>query len=168
MQASTLCYLKRNSQTLMLHRVKKQRDVHQDKYNGLGGKFLSGETPEECVIREVKEESGLSIVAPQLRGVMMFPAFKDNEDWLVFLFTATQFSGEMIECNEGRLEWVDDQKLFDLNLWEGDKFFLKWLEQNKFFSAQFIYKNKQLVDHQVTFYERPDEIPTASWSAEAQ
>ena len=168
MHVSTLCYLKKDGRTLMLHRIKKENDVHEGKYNGLGGKFLPGETPEECVVREVKEESGLQIRKPQLRGVMMFPAFKDNEDWLVFLFTASEFSGSLSDCDEGRLEWIDDDKLLSLNLWEGDKLFLKWVEQNKFFSAKFIYKNKQLVDHRVTFYHKDDEIPAASWLAEAK
>jgi len=159
MQVSTLCYLKKDGRTLMLHRIKKQNDVHEGKYNGLGGKFLPGETPEECVAREVKEESGLLIQKPQLRGVMMFPAFKDNEDWLVFIFTASEFSGTLGDCNEGRLEWIEDNKLLSLNLWEGDKLFLQWIEDNKFFSAKFIYKNKQLVDHRVTFYNCFD-VPT--------
>ena len=136
----------------MLHRVKKENDVHEDKYNGLGGKLLAGETPEECVVREVEEESGLKIRNPKLRGVMMFPAFKDNEDWLVFLFTVNKFAGTLVESDEGRLEWVEDNKLLDLNLWEGDKLFLQWLKQDRFFSAKFVYKNKRLVDHRVTFY----------------
>lgn len=152
MLASTLCYIQHNGQTLMLHRVKKDKDVHQGKYNGLGGKFLAGESPEECVIREVKEESGLVIARPQLRGVMTFPAFKDDEDWLVFLFTAKEFSGELIESNEGHLEWVPDEKLLSLNLWEGDRHFLTWLKQDKFFSAKFIYKQGTLIDHSVEFY----------------
>ena len=168
MNVSTLCYVKKDGRTLMLHRIKKPNDVHEGKYNGLGGKFFPGELPEECVIREVQEESGLLIKKPRLRGVMMFPAFKDNEDWLVFLFTANEFSGTLGECNEGRLEWVEDTKLRSLNLWEGDKLFLDWMDQNKFFSAKFIYKNKQLVDHQVTFYHKTDEIPAASWLAEAK
>lgn len=137
----------------MLHRVKKDADVHKGKYNGLGGKFLPGETPEECVIREVKEESGLNIVDPQLRAVMTFPAFKDNEDWLVFLFTADQFSGEMTECLEGELKWIDDKELLNLHLWEGDKMFLTWLEKDQFFSAKFCYKDGKLMDHKVTFYD---------------
>lgn len=84
---------------------------------------------------------------------MVFPEFKDKQDWLVFLYTASNFSGEMIESDEGNLAWIDDDKLLDLNLWEGDKLFFKWLDEGKFFSAKFVYKNKQLMDHQVTFYE---------------
>ena len=152
MIASTLCYLKKDGKTLMLHRVKKDADIHKGKYNGLGGKFLPGETPEECIIREVKEESGLDIRSPQLRGVMTFPEFKDKEDWLVFLYTAEKFSGEMSECAEGELKWIDDKDLLNLHLWEGDKIFLKWLEGNQFFSAKFCYKNGNLIEHNVTFY----------------
>ncbi|MBZ0165762.1 MAG: 8-oxo-dGTP diphosphatase [Candidatus Omnitrophica bacterium] len=153
MLASTLCYLKRDGQTLMLHRIKKDKDVHQGKYNGLGGKFHAGETPEDCVIREVKEESGLEITRPRLRGVMTFPEFKDQEDWLVFLFTAEDFSGEMRECEEGVLGWIDDNELPNLHLWEGDRYFLEWLQKDKFFSARFCYKEGKLIDHAVTFYE---------------
>ena len=151
--ASTLCYLKRQGKTLMLHRVKKDKDVHQGKYNGLGGKFHAGETPLECVIREVKEESGLDIHNPQLRGIMSFPEFKDKEDWLVFLFTATEFSGEMIECNEGHLAWIPDDDLLGLKLWEGDKFFLNWLNEEKRFYAKFIYREGNLIDHSVEFFD---------------
>ncbi len=136
----------------MLHRNKRDADVHKGKYNGLGGKFHPGESPEDCVIREVREESGLTMKNPRLRGVMTFPEFKDQEDWIVFLFTATEFEGNLEECDEGELEWIDDQKLSELRLWEGDKYFLSWLEQEKFFSAKFCYRDGQLIDHEVTFY----------------
>lgn len=148
---ATLCYLKKNGQTLMLHRVKKHNDYHQGKYNGLGGKFEHGETPEECVIREIKEESGFEILNPKLHGIISFPLFDGKNDWLVFLYTATNWRGEIIESLEGNLEWIDDDKLKDLPLWEGDYIFLKWLEENRFFSAKFIYENKKLVKHQVIF-----------------
>jgi len=91
MHVSTLCYINDGHKTLMLHRVKKKDDVHEGKWNGLGGKFIAGESPEDCVIREVKEESGLDITKPTFCGVMTFPEFKDGEDWLVFLFRADQF-----------------------------------------------------------------------------
>lgn len=152
MLASTLCYIRRHNQTLMLHRVKKDRDIHQDKWNGLGGKFEPGESPEECVCREVKEESGLALTNPTLRGVMTFPLFDGNQDWMVFLFTATEFEDSMFESDEGKLEWIDNDKLVDLNLWEGDKLFFEWLEQDRFFSAKFVYKDKKLIKHDVIFY----------------
>lgn len=152
MQVSTLCYLQRDGKTLMLHRIKKDRDIHAGKWNGLGGKLEAGETPEECVIREVREESGLTIERPRLCGVMTFPEFKDQEDWLVFVFIACQFDGQLIESAEGHLEWIADEKIFDLPLWEGDKYFLEWLTRPEFFSAKFCYKNAQLLKHEVVFY----------------
>jgi 8-oxo-dGTP diphosphatase len=154
---STLCYVQKEDKTLMLHRIKKDKDIHQGKWNGLGGKLEAGESPEDCVIREVREESGLLIEKPKFRGVMTFPAFKGSEDWTVFLFTADQFKGELQECAEGHLEWIANEKIADLNLWEGDKYFLKWLEKDLFFSAKFIYKEKKLIDHSVVFYGDQNE-----------
>lgn len=150
---STLCYVRHAGKTLMLHRVKRDRDIHQDKWNGLGGKLHAGETPEECVVREVYEESGLKIREPRLRGIMTFPDFKAREDWLVFLFTADQFDGKpKAECDEGLLEWIEDGRITDLPLWEGDKYFLDWLKKPEFFSARFVYRDKKLVQHEVQFY----------------
>jgi 8-oxo-dGTP diphosphatase len=154
MLLATLCYVKMNSQTLMVHRVKKANDVHQGKWNGLGGKLESGETPEDCVIREVWEESGLRIAQPELRGFLTFPAFANDEDWYAFVFVAREFSGELIDSPEGDLLWVDDANLLELELWEGDYIFLPWLEQNRFFSGKFVYKGGQLVDYDVVFYDR--------------
>ncbi|MBC8196418.1 MAG: 8-oxo-dGTP diphosphatase [Candidatus Marinimicrobia bacterium] len=156
MQLATLCYLKQNNKTLMLHRVKKENDMHEGKWNGLGGKFESGETPEECVIREIEEESGLKIFNPTLHGCISFPAFDDIKDWFVFIFSATEFSGELIDSNEGNLEWIEDEKITTLNLWEGDKIFMDWINKDKFFSAKFIYENKKLKSHSVIFY--PNKI----------
>lgn len=136
----------------MLHRIKKENDIHEGKWNGLGGKFEPGETPEECVIREVKEESGLNIISPILKGVLTFPEFSKGEDWYVFLFVADKFTGELIESNEGHLEWIDNKMIKDLPLWEGDHLFLDWLEQDRFFSAKFVYRDDQLTGHRVTFY----------------
>ncbi len=136
----------------MLHRIKKENDMHEGKWNGLGGKLESGESPEECAIREVKEESGLDIQNPQLKGVLTFPAFSKNEDWYVFLFVITEFFGTLIDSDEGNLEWIDEDKIFDLPLWQGDKIFLKWLDKEAFFSAKFVYKNKKLLNYDVRFY----------------
>ena len=136
----------------MLHRVKKKNDIHEGKWNGLGGKLESGESPEECVIREVYEESGLIIKNPNLRGIMTFPKFDDIDDWLVFLYTATDFNGDLIESNEGVLKWINNNEILNLNLWEGDKIYLDWLNQDKFFSAKFIYKKRSLKDYNVIFY----------------
>jgi 8-oxo-dGTP diphosphatase len=150
---ATLCYIRRDGRTLMVHRIKKQNDMHLGKWNGLGGKLEPGETPEECAIREVWEESGLVTRNPQLKGLITFPGFSNEEDWYAFLFVITEFEGELIDSPEGVLKWIEDRDLFGLNLWEGDRIFLPWLEQNKFFSAKFTYKNEILVDHSVIFYD---------------
>ena len=152
MKLSTICYIEKEDKTLLLHRTKKKNDVHKDRWIGLGGKIEGGETPEECIIREVKEESGLTIKSPQLRGIMTFPKFKDDEDWYVFLFTADEFDGELQECNEGELKWIDSDKIFDLNISEGDKLFLGWLKKYKMFSAKFIYEEGKLIDHSLVVY----------------
>ena len=152
MKVSTLCYINNKTKTLMLHRVKKKNDMHKDKWNGLGGKLIDQESPEECVKREVWEESGLTIKNPNLKGVITFPKFDGIDDWLVFVYTANQFEGELIDSDEGVLEWIDNKDLFNLNLWEGDKIYMEWLNQDRFFSAKFIYKNKLLKDYDVIFY----------------
>ena len=149
---STLCYLRDSDKTLMLNRNKKSGDVHLGKWNGLGGKFEIGETPEQCVIREVKEESGLTIDNPKLKGLLTFPNFKAGEDWYVFLFIANTFSGELIDCAEGELSWVENSKLLDLPLWEGDKIFLPLLDQDQIFSGCFVYQDKKLIKHWVHLY----------------
>lgn len=150
---ATLCYIKHNGKTLMVHRNKKPNDIHEGKWNGLGGKFEAGETPEECIKREVEEEAGLLIRNPFLHGLLMFPKFKGN-DWYVFVFTAHEFKGELLESSpEGKLEWIDDDKLTDLNLWESDHIFLPWLTAGKFFSARFEYDGDVMQGYDVTFHE---------------
>jgi 8-oxo-dGTP diphosphatase len=152
MKLATLCYIKKENKTLMLYRNKKENDYHEGKWNGLGGKFEQGETPEECAIRELKEETGLDITNPQLKGMITFPMFDTKEDWYVFLFVVKEFKGELIDSPEGHLEWIDDEKLFQLNLWDGDKIFIPWLFQDKFFSAKFNYENGKFKDYTVEFY----------------
>jgi 8-oxo-dGTP diphosphatase len=152
MQLATLCYVIDNDKTLMLHRIKKKDDMHQGKWNGLGGKFEHGETPEECVIREVKEESGLLIRDPKMHGFITFPMFDGKKDWYVFVFTARVFEGSIIESYEGKLEWIQNEKLLELNLWEGDRTFIPWLFEDKFFSAKYVYENGELKDYKVNFY----------------
>lgn len=153
MKLATLCYIKKDNKTLMLHRTKKKNDIHQNKWNGLGGKFEQGESPEQCAIREIKEECGLVAKKMKLNGFLTFPKFKDNEDWYVFVYTITEFEGNLIECNEGELKWIENNKIFDLNLWDGDEIFLKWIEKNLFFSAKFIYENKKFINYSVKFYD---------------
>jgi len=148
---ATLCYIKHDNRTLMLHRIKRKDDIHMGKWNGLGGKFEPGESPEECVTREVCEESGLEIVAPRMCGLLMFPAFKGN-DWYVFVFTATKFSGELKENDEGYLKWIPDNELESLPLWPSDHIFLPWIREGKFFSAKFVYEGDEILGHEVAFY----------------
>lgn len=148
---ATLCYIKREGCTLMVHRIKKANDIHEGKWNGLGGKLEPGETPEECVVREVYEESGLSIRDPRLCGLLMFPKFKGN-DWYVFVFTAAEFSGELIESPEGRLAWIPDEELTHLNLWESDHIFFPWIREGTFFSAKFEYDGDEMREYCVVFH----------------
>jgi 8-oxo-dGTP diphosphatase len=151
---ATLCYIidREKKVTLMLHRITKENDFHEGKWNGLGGKFDPNETPEECVIREIFEESGLIISSPRLHGFITFPLFDGKDDWYVFLFTADKFEGELINSNEGQLEWIPNDKILSLNLWEGDQIFIPWLLNGKLFSAKFVYENKKLKDYSVNFY----------------
>jgi len=152
MKLATLCYLKRAGKTLMVHRIKKAGDMHMGKWNGLGGKLEPGETPEECALREIREESGLTVTKPVLKGLLTFPAFANDEDWYAFVFVAREFEGELIDSPEGDLKWIVDAELFSLNLWEGDRIFLSWLERPGFFSGKFVYRNGKLIDHHVVFY----------------
>jgi 8-oxo-dGTP diphosphatase len=148
---ATLCYLKRAGQTLMLHRNKKSNDIHEGKWNGLGGKFEAGESPEMCIRREVQEEAGLVINDARLHGLLIFVNFKGN-DWYVFVFSTTDFEGDLIDSPEGRLEWIDDDKLLDLPLWPSDAIFLPWLKKDKFFSARFLYADDAMLRYEVTFH----------------
>jgi 8-oxo-dGTP diphosphatase len=165
MKLATLCYVrdrgtKRSNstgtvaegRTLMLHRIKKANDMHAGKWNGLGGKVEGGESPEECAIREVLEESGLRMIDPVLRGVITFPHFSKGEDWYTYIFLADQFTGELIDSTEGVLAWVDNDKLFDLNVWPGDRIFMRWLDDPRFFSAKFVYDAGELTKYEVLFY----------------
>ncbi len=154
MKLATLCYLidKKENKTLMIHRVKKINDYHEGKWNGLGGKFELGESPEDCAIREVKEESGFTMIDPRMHGFITFPKFDGVDDWYVFIFTSHNFTGKIIDSKEGNLAWIQNEKVTELNLWEGDKIFIEWLYQDKFFSAKFNYENGKYIDHQVFFY----------------
>jgi 8-oxo-dGTP diphosphatase len=152
MKLATLCYIRRGGKTLMIHRVKKPNDMHQGKWNGLGGKLEPGETPEECVIREIREEAGLVARNPQLRGFLTFPGFANDEDWYAFVFVVDDFEGELIDSPEGNLAWIEDDRLMELPLWEGDYIFLPWLDRPGFFSGKFCYSDGNLESHYVTFH----------------
>lgn len=152
MKLATLCYIKQNGRTLMIHRVKKENDIHQGKWNGLGGKLEQGESPEQCIIREVKEESGLDILSPRYHGLLIFADFK-SDDWYVWVFTADNFTGELLlDSLEGNLHWIDDDKVEKLNLWPSDQVFFPWLQGEKIFSARFQYAGEELLGHEVVFY----------------
>lgn len=148
---ATLCYVRRGGKTLMLHRVKKPNDIHQGKWNGLGGKLLPGESPEDCVVREVREESGLRLSAPRFRGFLTFPGFDGEDDWYVWVFTANRFSGHLIDSAEGVLRWVPDRAISGLPLWDGDRIFMKWLSRRKTFLGTFVYRRGRLLSHRVVF-----------------
>lgn len=152
MKLATLCYVRQGRRTLMMHRVKKADDMHHGRWNGLGGKLEPGETPEECAIREIYEESGLRVKSLDLKGILTFPGFANEEDWYTFVFVVDQFEGELIDSAEGYLEWIENDQLLDLMLWDGDRIFLRWLDDARFFSGKFIYRQGQFIDYTVSFY----------------
>ncbi len=153
MKLATLCYLKRDGKTLMLHRIKKKEDVHEGKWNGVGGKLEPGESPEECAIREIAEETGLVARNPLLAGILTFPLFARGEDWYVFVYVVRDFAGNQIESEEGVLKWIPDDELAALNLWEGDYLFLPAIQEGRFFSGKFSYLEGDLVSHSLVFHE---------------
>ena len=153
MKLATLCFVEKDNQYLMMHRTKKLNDMHKGLWVGLGGKFEAGESPEECVIREVYEESGIKISNPKLRGILTFPNDFNYEDWYVFLFLADDFTGNLKQSDEGDLAWVDKDKLDDLPMHEGDRYFIKLLQENKgLFSAKYNYDNGILKDYHVNYH----------------
>ena len=146
---TTLCYITRGNDVLMLHRVKKKNDINQDKWIGVGGKFEGCESPDECLLREVYEETGLTLTSWQCRGVVTFLQEQENDLFgeFMYLFTADGFEGSLKECEEGNLQWVSREFLEDLPKWEGDKIFLKLLWQNApFFLLTLRYKGDQLTE----------------------
>ena len=144
MKNTSLCYIQRGSEYLMLHRTKKENDENKDKWIGIGGKFMPGESPEDCMLREAKEETGLSISSWRYRGVVTFVSNEWGTEYM-HLFTADEWNGQLIECDEGELEWIERSKLRELSLWEGDKIFLKLLETDEpFFSLKLCYHGDTL------------------------
>ena len=146
MLESSLCYIERDDCYLMMHRIKKKNDVNHDKWIGIGGKFESGESPEECLLREAYEETGLTLTRFRLRGIITFISDESESEYM-FLYTADGFTGEIRECDEGVLEWIDRDALYDLTLWEGDKIFLKLLREDApFFTLKLAYQGDTLVE----------------------
>lgn len=147
---STLIYIEKDNCYLMLHRIKKKNDVNKDKWIGIGGHFEDRESPDDCVIREVMEETGLTLTDYKLRAVVTFICDEYPTEYM-FLYTATGFTGTMNEdCNEGVLEWVPKDKLNELNLWEGDYIFLDLLDKgNDFFTLKLVYDGDKLISHEM-------------------
>ncbi|MCX6707230.1 MAG: 8-oxo-dGTP diphosphatase [Candidatus Woesearchaeota archaeon] len=148
-----MCYLKKNRKTLMIYKNNNPNKHFYGFWDALGGKIESGESPKEAVIREFKEESGLALKDPKLRGVMTFRNLF-GKDWLVYVFTATDFDGNLVEENdEGSVRWIDDDKFFSLKLCEADLIFVPLFEKDEFFTAEFMHdKNNKLVNHKVEIY----------------
>ncbi|SEQ07468.1 NUDIX hydrolase [Butyrivibrio sp. TB] len=152
MVVSTLCYLEKDNKYLMLLRNKKEKDVNEGKWIGVGGKCEKGESPEECVIRETFEETGIKLESLKMRGVMTF-ASEGWEDEYIFVYTSDKFSGHITECNEGELAWIDKDKIMVLNLWDGDRIFLDiMINSDKLFSIKLSYKGDDIVDKQLYVY----------------
>lgn len=138
---TTLCYIQKDEKYLMLHRIKKQNDINKDKWIGIGGKFEEGESPEECALREVKEETGLSLKSYEYRGIVTFVS-DNNFTEFMHIFWSNNFEGEIIDCDEGKLEWIEKSKLNDFEHWKGDEIFLDLIDKKvPFFSLKLVYKS---------------------------
>ena len=146
MRNTTLCYIEKDGCYLLLHRVKKEHDINHDKWIGVGGGFENGESPEDCLLREVREETGLTLTSYSLRGVITFVTDCQESEYM-FLYTADGFSGELTDCEEGTLEWVPKSRIYDLPIWEGDRVFLRLLESRApFFSLKLRYEGEKLAE----------------------
>ena len=146
MNFTTLCYIEKENKYLMLHRTSKKKDGNKDKWIGVGGHFEKGESPEDCLLREVKEETGLELTSYQFRGIVTFISDEWPDEYMC-LYTADRYTGNIGNCDEGELVWVEKEKIMDLNIWEGDKIFLKLLMENQpFFSLKLEYKGDKLVN----------------------
>ena len=158
---TTLCYITQGNQVLMLHRVKKKNDINKDKWIGIGGKFEGEESPDECLLREAREETGLTLTSWRCRGVVTFLS-DEGEGEYMYLFTADGFRGELKTCDEGDLQWVDREFLYRLPMWEGDKIFLDLLWQDApFFLLKLRYEGQRLVEAVLdgkTIVDRTNEV----------
>lgn len=145
---TTLCYIEKDEKYLMLHRVLKKNDINKDKWIGVGGHFEKGESPEDCLLREVKEETGLTLTSYRFRGLITFmfsSQGRETDTEYMCLYTANGYEGELISCSEGNLEWVNKKDIFSLKLWEGDKIFFRLLqEERQFFSLKLVYQDDEL------------------------
>lgn len=152
MKNTTLCYIEKDNKYLMIHRVKKAKDINKDKWVGVGGKFEERETPFDCVRREILEETGLTAGKLNYRGLVTFVSNEFGTEYM-HLFHTDEFTGELTrDCNEGNLEWVDKDEIINLPLWEGDKIFLELLRKNvPFFSLKLVYEGQNLVSHTLEY-----------------
>ncbi len=149
---TTLCYIEQDGKYLMLLRNRKKKDINKGKWIGVGGRFKEGETPEECLIREVREETGLTLLSWQFRGVVTFRQDLGETEYM-HLFTADRFSGELTDCDEGELSWIAKEDIFSLNLWEGDRVFLEPLLCGvPFFTASLKYEGERLSESEIRIY----------------
>jgi len=153
---TTLCYIEKDEKYLMLHRVKKQNDLNKDKWIGIGGKFENCESPEDCARREISEETGLCVGTIEYRGIVTFVDMTETENQkepfteFMHLFWTDDFSGSLIECDEGDLQWVEKTKMNDLPHWKGDEIFLDLIaKKTPFFSLKLVYKNGELIDSKI-------------------
>lgn len=144
---ATLCYVQHENKTLMLLRNKKPDDIHRGKYNGLGGKLEKGESPYECAKREIMEEAAIAVSELKLIGVLTFPCFDDTNDWYVFVYLAKSTTFLCGECDEGTLAWIENDKILQLPLWDGDKIFLPLVLSGTPFEGKFNYFQKQLLSY---------------------
>ena len=148
----TLCYIEKDGKYLMLHRTKKKNDINKDKWLGIGGKFEDGESPEECIIREVKEETGLTLNSYKLRCIVTYVSTTWETEYM-YVFTSNDFKGEQIECNEGDLQWIDKNEIIKLNTWEGDKIFVEKIQNDDtFFTIKFEYDDEKLIKYKLIEY----------------
>ena len=155
---TTLCYIEQDGKYLMLHRIKKKNDVNQHKWIGVGGHFEEGESPEECLLREVREETGLTLLSWRFRGLITFQSQGWGTEYMC-LYTADRYEGVPTACNEGTLEWVPKDEVLNLNIWEGDKIFFRLLNEDAtFFSMKLSYEGDRLVF--ASLDGKPSGVPT--------
>lgn len=146
MSLTTLCYIEQDGKYLMMHRIKKKNDINQEKWIGIGGHFEPNESPEECLLREAMEETGLTLTSYRFRGLVTFISDRWETEYMC-LYTADAYEGTLTECNEGELVWIDKDAVMDLNLWEGDKIFFRLLNENApFFSLKLRYEGETLAE----------------------